>query len=198
MKPISLGALFVAGCLAAGAGAQNSVPATRIRQSRAAAAPAIKLLPDGEKAPNFYAFTPNETKVQLSDYRGKVVILDFWASWCGPCQVSMPGLEKIYSKIKDKGVVVLSMNTWDQKPDYKKWMAENAGTKYHFDFVRDPAEGDHDKIRKDSIAKRLYKVPGIPTMYVIDKDGNIAGSCVGSGNEENLKKILARLGVDAG
>jgi len=154
-------------------------------------------IPVGQKAPDFVAYTPSDQKVSLSDLKGKVVILDFWASWCGPCKVSMPGLEKIYQQIKDKGVVVLSLNTWDQKPDFKDWIEKNSGTKYHFNFVRDPAEGDHDGIRKASIAKRLYNVRGIPTMYVIDRSGNIAGSLVGSGNERGLVDILAKLEISA-
>jgi hypothetical protein len=109
----------------------------------------------------------------------------------------MPGLEKVYQQIKGDGVVVLSLNTWDQKPDFETWMAKNAGSKYHFDFVRDPAEGDHAGIRAHSIAKRLYAVPGIPTMYVIDRTGHIAGGMVGSGNESNLVKILGSLNIKA-
>ena len=185
--------------LAAVACAQQSVPAQAVNTGTAARPPAFEFkgVPIGEKAPDFSAFTMDEKKVNLSDLKGKVVILDFWASWCGPCQVSMPGLEKIYQQIKDKGVVVLSLNTWDQKPDFKEWMGKNAGTKYHFNFVRDPAEGDRAGIRKASIAKRLYKVPGIPTMYVIDREGKIAGSFVGSGNEQSLVDILAKLNIKA-
>ena len=154
-----------------------------------------KLLAAGEVAPNFQAFDIHDKKVSLSDFKGKVVILDFWASWCGPCQVSMPGLEDIYQQIKNKNVVVLSLNTWDQKPDFKNWVEKNSGSKYHFNFVRDPAEGDQDGIRKASIAKRLYGVPGIPTLYVIDSSGKIAGSFVGSGNEQNLVGALGKLGL---
>lgn len=181
---------------AAVASTQVSVPATRVGNPPAPQSEWHGLTV-GEKAPDFTAFTPADEKVNLSDLKGKVVILDFWATWCGPCQVSMPGLEKIYQQIKNKGVVVLSLNTWDEKPAFKTWVKENSGTKYHFNFVRDPAEGDHDAIRKASIAKRLYKVPGIPTMYVIDKDGNVVGSFVGSGNEQELVKILAKLGIKA-
>lgn len=152
-------------------------------------------VPDGQKAPDFAAFSPTDKRVTLSSLKGKVVILDFWASWCGPCQISMPGLEKIYQQIKDKGVVVLSLNTWDQKPDFKDWVQKNSGTKYHFDFVRDPAEGDHAGIRKASIAKRLYHVIGIPTMYVIDRNGNVAGSMIGAGNEQHLVQILSKVGI---
>lgn len=151
-------------------------------------------VPVGEAAPDFEAVTPDGKKVQLSQFKGKVVILDFWASWCGPCQRSMPGLEKVYSQVKDKNILVLSLNTWDKQEDFLSWVKENSGTKYHFDFVRDPAEGDHDAIRKTSIAKRLYKVIGIPTMYVIDREGKVADAFIGSGNEAGLVKSLNKLG----
>jgi len=173
-----------------------ATPATGVVQSQPARF-VFHGVPDGQKAPDFSAFTTTGQKVNLSDLKGKVVILDFWASWCRPCQKSMPGLEKIYQQVKDKGVIVLSLNTWDQKPDFEQWVEKNSGTTYHFNFVRDPAEGDHDGIRKASIAKRLYKVPVIPTMYVIDRDGNIAGSMVGSGNEAHLVEVLAKLGINA-
>jgi len=179
--------------------AQTSVPATLIQPSKRVLAPQMEFHPveAGQLAPDFTAYTPDDKETKLSKYKGKVVILDFWATWCGPCQVSMPGLEKIYQQIKKKGVVVLSLNTWDQKADFKSWVKENSGKKYHFNFVRDPAEGDHDAIRKASIAKTLYKVIGIPTMYVIDRDGKVVGSLIGSGNEGELVKILAKLDIKA-
>lgn len=161
------------------------------------AAPQVNLLKNGVMAPDFTAFTPDGKKVSLSDFKGKVVILDFWATWCGPCMVSMPGLEKIHQQVISKDVVVLSLNTWDKKPDFEAWVKENSGTKYHFTFVRDPAEGDREEIRKASIAKRLYQVPGIPTMYVIDQKGKIAGSTLGSGKEAELVRILGTLGLQA-
>jgi thiol-disulfide isomerase/thioredoxin len=178
------------------ASAQTATEAKFVKPTQAAA-PAYSLVPDGTLAPDFTAYTPEGKAVKLSDFRGKVVILDFWATWCGPCMVSMPGLEEVYQQIKDKDVVVLSLNTWDDKEDFKTWVKENSGTKYHFNFVRDPAEGDRAGIRKASIAKRLYKVPGIPTMYVIDKQGKIAGGFVGSGNEATLVKTLAKVGLKA-
>lgn len=177
--------------------AQSSVPA-KLVPSKTKAAPAmqVNLLKAGTVAPDFTAMTPDGKKVTLSDLRGKTVVLDFWATWCGPCMASMPGTEAIYQQVKNKNVVVLSVNSWDEQPEFVKWVGEKSNT-YHFNFVRDPAEGDHDAIRKASIAKRLYNVPGIPTMYVIDPKGKIVGSLIGSGNEAELVKILGKAGVKA-
>jgi len=194
MKSTFLSATVGLLALVAIASAQDSAGSTAAVRQRM---PAFNAVPVGKPAPDFTAFTPSGEKVTLSQFKGKVVILDFWASWCGPCQVSMPGLEKVYQQIKDQGVVVLSLDTWDQKPDFAKWITENSGTKYHFNFVRDPAEGDHAGIRKDSIAKRQYNVIGIPTMYIIDRDGKVAGSLLGARNEAKLVKLLGTLNLKA-
>lgn len=149
------------------------------------------LLAAGTPAPDFTAIAPDGHKVHLSDYKGKTVVLDFWATWCGPCQRSMPELEKMYQQIKDKDVVVLGVCVWDEKGAYDKWVMANIGTKYNFPVAFDPA--GHGS---GSIAGSLYKVTGIPTQYVIDKDGKVAAAYTGySDGDTRLEKALTAQGV---
>lgn len=160
---------------------------------RVAAAKPKPLLTAGVPAPDFEALTPDGKPIHLSDFKGKTVLLDFWATWCGPCQASMPGLQKIYDQVKSQNVVVLSLNVFDAKDPFDEWIKTNSGTKYNFTFAFDPAMRDHAK----SIAASKFNVTGIPTMYIIKPDGTVATSIVGSGNEANIVKALGDLGVKA-
>ena len=150
-----------------------------------------KLLAVGTPAPDFAVTTPDGKTVHLSDFKGKPVVLDFWATWCGPCQESMPHLESVYQQIKDKGVVVLAVCVWDKKPAYDKWVAANIGSKYNFPVAFDSSTQGTPA----DIAGGLYHAGGIPTQYIIDKNGNVAATTVGYGDHE-LEKALHGLGVD--
>lgn len=149
-----------------------------------------KLLSIGAAAPDFAVITPDGKTVHLSDFKGKPIVVDFWATWCGPCQQSMPHLESVYRRIKSKGVSVLGVCVWDEKAAYKSWLVEKKGV-YSFPTVFDPA-GRGEK----SIAGSLYGVSGIPTQYIIDKDGKVAAVNVGyeDGNTD-LEKGLAKIGI---
>jgi peroxiredoxin/outer membrane lipoprotein-sorting protein len=149
------------------------------------------LLRIGTPAPDFTAGRADGATVHLSDLKGKIVILDFWATWCGPCQRSMPHLEKVYQQVKDKGVEVLGLCVWDERKEYDKWVAAKKGV-YNFPLAFDPAGR-----AEGNIAKKLFLVTGIPTQYVIDKDGKVAASFVGyEEGSHQLEDALRKLHVD--
>lgn len=167
--------------------------AKRMRAMQAAAARAQAaepaLLAAGTPAPDFAAVAPDGTTVHLSDYKGKPVILDFWATWCPPCQRSMPHLEKVYQQVKDKGVAVLAVCVSDEKDAYTKWVADKKGV-YTFPTAFDPAGRS-----PGGISGSLYKVTGIPTQYLIDKDGKVVTANVGySDGDHRLEAALTKLG----
>ena len=135
------------------------------------------------------------TPVTLSSLKGKVVVIDFWATWCGPCKASFPYLQKVCTKYKDNdNVVFLALDTWERQKDYdatvanaKKFIEEN---KYTFTVLID--EKFVDK----------YGVEGIPTKFIIDKKGNIAFKSVGfegpDMEEELTQEIELLLGESVG
>jgi peroxiredoxin/outer membrane lipoprotein-sorting protein len=151
------------------------------------------LLAVGTPAPDFQVTESDGKVVHLSDFKGKTVILDFWATWCGPCQASMPHLESVYKQVQGQNVAVLGVCVWDQKTAYDQWVKANIGTKYTFPVAYDPA-GRGPK----SIAGSLYKVVGIPTQYVIDKNGKVAAASIGynGDTDHRLEANLSKMGVD--
>ena len=159
---------------------------------RAATAPARPpLLAKGTDAPDFTALRPDNSPVKLSDFRGKVVLVDFWATWCGPCKVTMPHMEKLHKKFEAQGLVVLGVCVWDDRAKFDAWQ-KAPEVKTSYPKVFDTA----GKNTPASIARKLYAVSGIPTFYLVDKEGKILFSGVGSGpqTESGLDKALAAAG----
>jgi len=133
----------------------------------------LKLLADGVQAPDFTANDKDGNPVKLSDYRGKTVVLDFWATWCGPCQISLPHTAALAKQYAGRGVTVLAVNVWDKPDAFQAWLPkhpEYGGLTFAIDPSKDDAKG---------IATGLYGVSGIPTQYVIGKDGRVVKSIVG-------------------
>ena len=123
------------------------------------------ILKAGAKAPDWNLQDPDGKVHNLRDYAGDVVLLDFWATWCGPCKKIMPSIQKIHEKYKDsKRVHVFGVNAWE-RGDAKKFMTEN---KYTYGLL----------LRGDDVAK-AYGVSGIPALFLIGPDGKIIDSEVG-------------------
>ena len=150
------------------------------------------LLKRGSVAPEFTAMDRDGKPVKLADYRGKIVVLDFWATWCIPCIRSMPHVQKTVAKAAAGDVIWLGVCVWDDRASFDRWVPLN-DAKYAFTKVFDPAGKD----RATSIASVSYRVSGIPTLYVIDREGKIADGFVGytGDDDDRLEISLRRLGV---
>ena len=132
----------------------------------------------GRPAPNFTLKTVDGKIVSLKDFQGKVVLINFWATWCPPCREELPLFEEVYEKYKDRGFVVLAINT---DPENLKDFLKEFGVKLTFPIL----VGD-DKILD------LYPVRGLPTSFLVDREGRIVKVRLGVYREleEDLKKLI--------
>ena len=139
-----------------------------------------------EKAPMFALVDLDGKKIDLNELKGKVVVVDFWATWCGPCKASFPGMQKMVSKYKDnENVKFVFIDTWE-KGDEK---AKNAG-----DFVSSNKYTFHVLMDNDDKVVAEYKVEGIPTKFVIDKKGMIRFKAIGfDGSDDKLMHELTAM-----
>ncbi|WP_444998101.1 TlpA family protein disulfide reductase [Aliikangiella sp. IMCC44359] len=134
------------------------------------------------KAPDFTLKSRSGENVRLSDFRGQVVLLNFWASWCGPCRQEMPILDEIHKKYEALGFSVLGINV-----DAKSEKAIN--------YLKDTPVSFPVLYDAKSKVSELYSVSAMPSTALIDRDGNVRYIHPGykAGDEEKYRKKIKAL-----
>mgnify|MGYP001818771686 FL=1 len=151
----------------------------------ATSAAEVKLLAEAERmtAPDFVIEKLEGGKTSLADHRGKLVLLHFWATWCMPCRVEMPGIESLWQQYKDEGLVILAVSI----DEGSKGRIEKYKQIFELSFpiLLDP----------DSEVNDLYKVSNMPTSFLIDAEGQIVSYVSGAADwlEPDTLKLVEEL-----
>jgi len=127
-------------------------------------------------APNFTIYDLSGKAVTLTELKGKVVLLNLWATWCPPCKAEMPSLQRLYEATKDKDFVILAIDSGEDKDTVSKFITAN---NYTFPIMIDPTNN----------AIEQYSSGSIPTTYLINKKGFVLGRVVG-GKEWDSKEFI--------
>ena len=137
----------------------------------------------GNKAPlNYTVKDMNGAQVKIADYAGKVILLNYWATWCGPCRVEIPGFVELYDQYKDKGLVILGVST-DDDPETLRGYAKEMKMNYPVLVGRENEE----------LLDAFGPLFGLPTSYVIGRDGSVCAKQLGPASKEDFEKALKPL-----
>jgi len=117
-------------------------------------------------APRFLSMTPQGKKMGIDDFKGKLVVLNFWATWCPPCRLEMPSMEKLYQEFKGQGLEVVAINFMEREKAITSFLKENG---FSFPVLLD---------KKGEIARK-YGVHGLPVTYLIARNGNLLAKSMG-------------------
>jgi thiol-disulfide isomerase/thioredoxin len=133
------------------------------------------LLTRGSDAPDFSLATPSGAKKSLASYKGQVVVLDFWATWCGPCKTVMPALQRLHEKYQGQPVAIIGMNA--EGPEGGDPVAFKKDNGYTYELL----------LEADATSE-AYRVRGLPTFYVIGPDGKVVWAGVGLQNPPGVQR----------
>ncbi len=136
----------------------------------------------GRPAPDFTLRDTEGTPVTLSDLRGKVVWINFWATWCNPCRKELPDIQRLYNEKRAEGLEVFAINWQDGRDDAAEFFADRELTI--------PVLLDGDGAVYDQ-----YRLQGLPDSFFIDRGGNIAAVQYGALSEEKMRERLEQAGL---
>ncbi|GIV61178.1 MAG: hypothetical protein KatS3mg044_0044 [Rhodothermaceae bacterium] len=184
LKPILLSALvsltfLVSGCTRHEQDAGHPEEATLPAAETEAPEKAPSYL--GQTAPDFTLPTLDGQTFRLADHRGKVVLLNFWATWCGPCVIETPELVALYNDLKDRGLVVVGISLDEEGFEVVKPFAEEFNVTYPM-VVDDGA-----------VAEAYGGIYGLPTTFVLDKEGRIQQRFIGIFPTEEMRPKLEEM-----
>jgi thiol-disulfide isomerase/thioredoxin len=134
------------------------------------------LLPVGDMAPDWQLSDALGETHTLSKYRGKVVVMDFWATWCGPCATIMPRIQKLHEKFGNREVVVFGVNSWERNDPVAVMKKKG----YSYELL----------LKGEDIAE-AYKVTTLPVVYIIGVDGKII-YCHEGLDHKNLASVIEK------
>jgi thiol-disulfide isomerase/thioredoxin len=129
-------------------------------------------------APDFTLTTLDGDSITLSDFRGKTVFINFWATWCSPCRAEMPDIEAIYQEYKNKDVVVIGVDLGEDEDKVRRFVQDGG---YNWIFTLDEAV----KVGSE------YRVRAIPTSFFLDQDGIIKAIQIGTMSKSAMEVQLA-------
>ena len=132
----------------------------------------------GRLAPDFTLVDLEGNQVSLSDFRGKTVFINFWATWCPPCRAEMPEIEAVYQEYKNKDVVVIGVDLQETEGEVRQFVQRGG---YSWIFVID-ATGE---------VANNYRITAIPTSFFVDKEGIIRAINVGAMTKKTMESKLA-------
>ncbi len=135
-----------------------------------------------EPAPKFTATTMDGEKFTNASVKGKVVLLEFWTTWCGYCLAEAPFVEKIHREYDESGLIVLTINVGESKNTVKKYLEKHPKL-------------SHVVLMSDTNLAAMFQANAYPIYVVIDKDGNIAATQRGAAGEDSLRDMLELAGL---
>ena len=137
-----------------------------------------------EPAPRFNAKTTDGEKFSNESIKGKVVLLEFWTTWCGYCNEEAPFIDKIGKELADKGLLLLAINVGESKKTVTKFLIQHP-------------RNCKIVLMEDTNLAAMYQATAYPIYVVIDREGNIAGTQRGAGGESALRRLIARAGIES-